>query len=334
MNELSQKFDLLFSKIKTAQNILIVSHVFPDVDAISSVGAIIEVARLLNKKYLALSFHKEDLLMHYLPHEEFIHGDLPADFDFSNFDLIIALDCGSLSRTGLENFIKNKKQSQFIVEVDHHLKVDDYADLEIRLPEISSTAEVVFSFIKSQKIKITKNLANCLMAGILRDTGNFAYSSTTDTTIKIVSELISRGAQFPKMMRNFSQNRDFNSLKLQGLALDNLRINKKYNIGVSVLTKEDILAATGVDNLSEVNNEIFGEIVAFLSDLAGIKAMILLREEDDNHLKINLRTADNNVNVAKLAQIFSGGGHIKASGFLITGKIKKESPGWSFNFLD
>ena len=333
MAELLAKFNLLFSKIKTAENILLVSHIYPDVDAISSLGAMIELVQAENKKYLALSFHKEDLAMHYLPHEELICGDLPHGFDFSKFDLIIILDCGALSRTGLENFIKNKSAKQFVVEIDHHPKIDDYANLEIRLSQISSTAEVIFGFIKSQKIKITKNLANCLMAGILRDTGNFAYSSTSETTIKIVSELVLYGAQFPKMMRSFAQNKDLQALKLWGLALDNLKINKKYNVAVSVLTKSEILAVAGANTLAEINNEIFGDIVGFLSDLAGVKAIVLLREEDDKRLKVNLRTADNNVDMARLAQIFGGGGHVKASGFLVTGNIEKNGSGWHFDFL-
>ncbi len=69
MAELLAKFNLLFSKIKTAENILLVSHIYPDVDAISSLGAMIELVQAENKKYLALSFHKEDLAMHYLAHE-------------------------------------------------------------------------------------------------------------------------------------------------------------------------------------------------------------------------------------------------------------------------
>jgi len=225
---INKKFNLLFDKIKTAQNILIAAHVHPDVDAISSLGAMIEILKSLDKKFLAFANYKEDLSMYYLPHEELICGSLPIDFNFSEFDLIIILDCGSLSRSGLENFIKNRQPNQFVVEIDHHPLVDNYADLEIRDANLSSTTELIFNFVKKQKIKINKNLANCLMSGILCDTGNFAYSSASDSSVKIVADLVAHGAQFPKMMRNFSQSRDINSLKIWGLALSNLKINKKY----------------------------------------------------------------------------------------------------------
>ncbi|MEI7452245.1 MAG: bifunctional oligoribonuclease/PAP phosphatase NrnA [Candidatus Falkowbacteria bacterium] len=334
MNEFLIKFELLFSKIKSAKNILIVSHVHPDVDAISSLGAIIEVLKNLEKTFFAFAAQKEELAMHYLPHEELIHGSLPDNFNFSEFDLIVVLDCGSLSRTQLESYIKNRREDQFVVELDHHPRTDDYADLEIRLAQLSSTTEVIFNFIKSQNIKITKNLANCLMSGILCDTGNFAYSSTSDTTIKIVAELVEHGAQFPKMMRSFSENKDINSLKIWGLALDNLKINKRYNIGVSVLTKDEILKTTGVNSLLDINSEIFGEIVAFLSGLVDVSAVVLIREDDEQRLKVNLRTSSNNVNLSSLAQIFGGGGHVKASGFLISGKINKNNSGWEFDFVN
>ena len=319
---INKKFNLLFDKIKTAQNILIAAHVHPDVDAISSLGAMIEILKSLDKKFLAFANYKEDLSMYYLPHEELICGSLPIDFNFSEFDLIIILDCGSLSRSGLENFIKNRQPNQFVVEIDHHPLVDNYADLEIRDANLSSTTELIFNFVKKQKIKINKNLANCLMSGILCDTGNFAYSSASDSSVKIVADLVAHGAQFPKMMRNFSQSRDINSLKIWGLALSNLKINKKYNIGVSVLTKAEILQITGATSLSEINNEIFSEIVAFLSALADVKMVFLMREEDHNVLKVNLRT-NNEINLSRLAQIFGGGGHVKASGFLISGQIEK-----------
>lgn len=305
----------IFQKIKSAKNILLVTHDRPDGDALSSECALIELLTHLNKKFFAYCYNSPPAQFNFLPNVEKINAH-KDELNFSQYDLIITLDCGSLSRTKLTEEIENKDKSQFVVEFDHHPKIDDYADIEIKKPQASSTVEILYYFFKTNKIKINKNIANCILTGIITDTGNFLYPSTTDKTIQIASEMLLYGASFPLISESTRRNKSLPAMKILGRAIDNLQINKKYNFAFSVLTYK---------NLSEgnVTEEELEGISGFLSNLYGVSGVMLLREEKNKKIKGSLRTAHPKINISILAQILGGGGHAKASGFTIDGELRQ-----------
>jgi phosphoesterase RecJ-like protein len=318
-----------YQEILAAHNVLIVSHLHPDVDALSSIGIMIELIEGLGKNYLAYAQEKDEFIFDFLPQAERIHAKLPLGFSFNDYDLVIVLDCGAVSRTGLAEALVNRHKKKIkVIEFDHHPPVDHFADIEIRLPNLSSTTEVLYHFLKINNIVINKNISNLLLSGILTDTGNFLYPSTSEQTVNIAAEMLEQGAQLPKIFQHTIQNKNLASMKLWGLALKNLRINPQYNLAISVITKEEI-SEIGLD---EANNDIFGDIVAFLSNLGGVKGVILFREESTGRIKANLRTADPEIDISRLAAIFGGGGHPKASGFLVSGKIIKKDNSWEFEY--
>jgi len=304
-------------KIKESKNILLVTHVHPDGDALSSICAMIEFLEKNNKKYFAYCQDKPIENFSFMPQiDKIIFDKKFLGDDLSAFDLIITLDCGSLHRTGLNLEIKDlisKRSNNFIIEIDHHPKVDCFSDLEIRDSEAAATTEILYDFFKINKIKITKNIANCILTGILTDTANFLYPSTSNKTINISSEMLTCGAKFPQITRETWYNKNLDSMRLWGIALKKLKINKKYNIAFSVLTKEEI-------KKSKDNKDIFDSIAGFLGNLYKVKGIMLLREED-GHVKGSLRTSCSNVDISLLAKMFGGGGHEKASGFLIEGSL-------------
>jgi len=308
------------TQIKKASNILLVTHDRPDGDALSSVCAIIELLEKINKKYFAYCKDEPPYTYNFLPHLEKIKFN-KNELQFNEFDLIIVLDCGSLSRTNLVKEINNKNQEQYIIEFDHHPKIDDYANIEIRDIKASSTAEILYNFFKSNQIKINKNTANCILTGILTDTGNLLYPSTTDTTIKITSEMLLRGANYPKIIKHTSHNKSFEGMKIWGKALNNLRVNKKYNFAFSILTNNDIKESSATDEEME-------GVSGFLSNLAEVRGLIFLREEKPGLIKGSLRTSHPDIDISRLAIILGGGGHPKASGFNIEGHIVKTKNSW------
>lgn len=309
-----------YNHIKEAHNILIVAHDRPDPDALASMCALMELFNILNKKFTAFCHDLPPSQFKWLPNIDKITNDRKA-FDFKDFDLIIALDCGSLNRTNLSAEIKNKNEKQFIIEFDHHPKVDNYSDLEVRDPAKSATAEILYWLFKFNKIKITKNVANSLLTGLLGDTGNFIYPSTSNQTMQIASELLSSGARFPKVYEGTWRNKSLDAMKLWGKAIANLEINKKYNIAVTLLSYEDL-------NSSQASDEEMEGIAGFLSNLDSVNGLIMLREDSPGLIRGSLRTARHDVNIAHLAGFLGGGGHQKAAGFKLQGQIQKTDKGY------
>ena len=315
---INSRFLEAYKIIKDSHNVILVTHNRPDGDALASVCAFMEWLNILGKNYFAYCLDAPAWQYHFLPRLDEINYD-KSRLDFSQYDLIIAVDCGSLKRTNLSEEINARRPEQTVIEFDHHPKAESFSDLEVRLPDASSTAEVIYYFLKFNKVRLNKNLANCLLTGILTDTENFLFP-TTDKTIKISSELLSYGPSFLKIIQGAYRNKSLDSIKLWGLAMSNLKINRRYQIAYSVITKNDF-------NLSEMGEEAEG-ISNFLSNLEGVNAVLFLREESGGKLRGSLRTSKNNINLSRLAQFLGGGGHAKASGFTIEGGIETIADGW------
>lgn len=329
--EIAEKFKEAFQKVKEARNILLIAHERPDGDAVSSLCALIDLLSVKGKKFVAFCPGQPLNNLSFLRHAEKIVFNesffgLPFDressrFNFEDFDLIIALDCASLERTGLAEKIRGRRADQFFIEFDHHPKIGDYANLEIRRTEAVATAEILYYFFKANKIRITKNIADCILTGILTDTGNFFYPITSGEAVGIAAEMLLRGARFSQIVKNTLHNKSLVAMKLWGLALSNLRINEKYNFAFSVLTFSE-MKKFGDDE------DIFDSISGFLSNLYGVKGVMFLREEKEGKIKGSLRSSHPQIDVSGLARLLGGGGHVKASGFVVEGKLRKEGDRW------
>jgi len=312
----SSLFTKAYTLIKNSNNILLATHSDPDGDAIASACLMAEVLKLAGKKYSVYCHSPIADQYNFLPNLEEFKNCL----DNFNFDLIIVLDCGNLKRSKLEKEIIGRNASQLLIEIDHHPKTEDLADLEIRDPAAAATAEILYYFVKANKIKINKNIANCILTGIMTDTGNFLYPSTSPQTINIASEMLKAGARLPQIMENTWRNKSIASMKAWGKAMSNLQINKKYNVAFTVLRAEDVP--------DEVTEEDLDGMSGFLSNLGKVNGLMLLRELKDGAIKGSLRTSKPNVDMSLLARILGGGGHARAAGFTVQGKLEKTETGW------
>ncbi|MCK5211330.1 bifunctional oligoribonuclease/PAP phosphatase NrnA [Candidatus Parcubacteria bacterium] len=313
---LDNKHKEALKKIKAANNILLVTHYRPDGDALASICAMGDVLDSFGKKFTAFCKDQPPTPYSFLPGVEKITSD-KGKLNFFSFDLIIALDCGELSRTALVDEISTRNSKQIFIEFDHHPRVDDYSDLEIRTTEISSTSELLYDFCKANKIKISKNIATCVLTGILTDTGNLMYDSTSDKTIKVASDMLVYGARFPTILDNTQRNKSIGGLKIWGIAMHRLSINKKYNIAFTVLTRKDFIKTKASDEEME-------GVPGYLSNLAETDAILFLRETEDGKIKGSLRSTSDKVDVSALAKKLGGGGHTKASAFMLDAKLVKD----------
>ncbi len=315
------KLKKIYDLIKKAKNILLVSHINPDEDTISSTCSISLLLDSLKKQHTSFCVNPINKLFLFIPNAYKITTNLK---DFNKFDLIIVNDCGSIDRTGIKNLLYSKQKHQTIVEFDHHIKIDDYADIEIKITSMASTTELIYHFFTKNNIKITKNIANCLLTGILTDTSNFSHPITSVNTINIASKLIKKGAQFKKITSILNNNKNLSTMKLWGVALNNLKYNKKYKIAFSIFPYEDI------KNI-EPKNKIYNTIMNSLTNISKVNMAMLFKEQKIGQISVSVRSpSTSKINVAKFANYFGGGGHKKAAGFFIRAKIKKNTNHYYF----
>ena len=330
---LSEKLQLAYYKIKSAKKVLVVGHVFPDADAIASVGAILEVCDFLKVEAHGFTDKKTLGSFSFIPQASRISAVPPPDL--LDFDVIVILDCGSIGRTSLEDrirlMLKLEKEGglskrPYIMELDHHEPQEPYADLEIRLPDKASTTEIIFHFLQANKHQITKSLADCILIGLMTDTGHFLHANSSRAALAVASEMLLRGASMPNVISHTVNNKSYASLKIWGRALESMTLNQDTGLATVALTKDDLQDISGFHQ-EMADSDIYGDIVSFVSRLEGVRVGLLLREEG-GRVKGSLRTATSDIDVAKIAQNWNGGGHKKAAGFSLIGRLVKTANGW------
>ena len=203
-----------------------------------------------------------------------------------------------------------------VINVDHHASNDYFGTLNIVDPLAASATVVLYRFFSFLKIKITPGIATSLLAGIYNDTGSFMHSNTTQEVFEIAADLTRKGGKVYPISQNMFKTATPASLRLWGKALENMSVTKK-GAAVSVLTIGDFDDA-GADL------EDSGGVIDLLNAVPDIRFSMLLTEDRKGFIKGSLRTQRNDVDLSAMAGLFGGGGHKKASGFTVKGRIERE----------
>lgn len=317
---LKQEIKKFINIINKSQRILLITHRNPDGDAIGSVLAIQNYLLSVNKKISSFCITKPGENFNYLQNIENIKNDIEDIED--NYDLAIILDCGNLGMTKITEKIKQINLKFGIVNIDHHHTNPNYGDINIVIPRASSTAEIIYQIMRISNIKITPAIATALLTGIITDTGNFAYRSTTKQSIETASRLLSIGADFEGISKANIYNKTIDILKLWGLVMRRIVFNKELGMVTTVLFQKDLEDL----NLSEEASEGISNYLNNLSKKN--KFSLLLIEYKIAKVKGSLRTTHDDIDVSAIAQQFGGGGHKKAAGFEIEGKIVFNNGQW------
>lgn len=310
----------IYRQILEAENILLVTHYNPDGDALSSITAMADILITLDKSFTAYCKGPLDDSFNFLPRIDMISNVMSAEF-FNNFDLIISLDCGSVERTGIADLIINRCSDQYFAEIDHHPKMEQVSNFELRRSTAASTTEIIHDFCQANGIKITANLATCILTGLATDTGNFIYPSTNRKSIAIAAEMLWRGARLPQIIREAFYRQNMSALKIWGLAMSRLTINPRYQIAYTVLSYRDYEEYGADETMTD-------ELAGWLACLEGVKAVLFLKESRPGLIKGSWRAVNPSFDVARIARALGGGGHVKAAGFAIKGSLVQVDGHW------
>jgi phosphoesterase RecJ-like protein len=121
-----------------------------------------------------------------------------------------------------------------------------------------------------------------------------------------------------KIVKSLLYEKSLASLKLWGKAMARLKENK-YGMVYTLIFKKDFGEGAQKKDLEGLAN--------YISCLPYKKAILLLSEEEGK-IHGSLRTQRDDVDVSKLAFLFGAGGHQKAAGFTIPGKLVETENGW------
>lgn len=312
--ELSEKF---LNYIKQTDNILVVSHQNPDGDTLGAGFALGEWLISQNKKYRFFCLNPLPGQFKFLPLSYSLNTDIELFNDRVN--LLIVLDCGDLRYAGIENLVKNLRKDVIIINIDHHPTNDNFGHLNIVDTKASSTTEIIFYLFKEAGIKIDQAIAASLLTGILTDTSNFSNPATTVEALRVASQLLSTGVSLNKILGNILKNQSISALKVWGGALSRLKMTGD-GLAVTFITRADL-------EEGGINEEAISGMANFLNNLSGVKAVMVLKEEEPDKVRASLRTSRDDIDVSYFAKMFGGGGHKKAAGFSVKGRLNQSEDG-------
>lgn len=303
-----------------AENILLISHKNPDGDTLSAACALMQYLRRADKPHAAFCATAINQNLTFLPQIEYFVSD-PRIFQNHRFDTIVVFDSGDLLYAGVDEHLRSLAYSPTLINIDHHPTNEFYGRHNLVLPEAASTTEILYRFFKINNLKIDKYIATCLLTGIVTDTAHFSNPATSASALKIAAELLRLGANL-NLIRGWTlKNKTLTGLKLWGRVLSRLRKNEKYDLAFTILTANDL------KDYALPNEEVEG-LTNFLNNLGEAKIVCLLKENEDGIIRVSLRASDPEIDVSQLAKSFGGGGHAKAAGFSVKGKLAEIEGHW------
>ena len=224
------------------------------------------------------------------------------------YDAAILLECNSPERTrlrGLEAF--------FLVNIDHHITGQDFAQINWIDRSAASVGEMVYRLAQAAGVAITAQMAQCLYTTILTDTGGFCYGNVRESTFALARDLVHAGANPITIAEEVYYSAPTSKLLLLGTALRTLK--HEGRVAWLWVTNQDMqrTRATEADTEGIVNVGL---------SMVGVDAVAFLREVPDGHIRVSLRSKGT-VNVAEIAVRLGGGGHQNASGCTLDGPLPR-----------
>lgn len=300
--------------LSEAKRLLVICHRGPDGDAI---GSLTGLALLLEQRFpnTPVSMHCVDTCpdtFSYLTVTQRMQGP-PV---IQPGDAAVIVDCAETKMTMMHlTHPQLFDGSVPTVMIDHHPSNPSFGTLNLLVPTAASTCEIVVALADALKWPITNDIATCLLTGVYTDTGGLLHSNTTAEVYRTVARLLRAGARQQMIVTAVFRTASLSALKLWGRVLEKISVTDEGG-AISAVTEGDF-RATGADY-----SDLSGAI-DYVNAVPGMRFSMILSERDGK-VKGSLRTLRDDVDVAAMAGKLDGGGHKKAAGFAVQGKLKPE----------
>jgi bifunctional oligoribonuclease and PAP phosphatase NrnA len=288
------------------QRFVITSHARPDGDAIGSQVAMAYALRQLGKDVQMVNADAAPPQFQTFPG---VHDIVVSPTVDGQFDAAIVMECGDLSRTGVEGFDK-----YFVVNIDHHPGNKRYGAINWFEPGAAACGEMVFDVIEALGVTLTPEISTHIYIAILTDTGGFHFSHITPRTFEICRRCTEAGAAPEPIARAVYDSSTMGRLRLMGAVLNSLEFDDSGRAAFAAVTL-DLLQETGA-----THDDSDGLINIPLS-VKEIQAVAFFKEIARDSFRISLRSKGT-VDVNRVASAFGGGGHKNAAGCTLSGPYR------------
>jgi bifunctional oligoribonuclease and PAP phosphatase NrnA len=295
-------------RLDRSAKVLIASHIRPDGDAIGSLLGL-GLALIGNGKSVKM------VLVDGLP-ASFRHlegSELIVKEPSGEHDTFITVDCADFKRTG-KAF---ETIGQPDINIDHHKTNENFGKLNLIEPEEVATSAILANHLPAWGLRITRQVADALLTGIITDTLGFRTSNTNPSALRLCAMLMETGSNMPDLYMRSLVQKSFPAARYWGAGL--ARLEQENGIVWGTLTLDDRKRAGygGNDDADLIN---------LISAINGNKVGMIFVEQSDNHVKISWRALEEGIDVSPIAKQFGGGGHAAAAGADVPGTLDDIQP--------
>jgi phosphoesterase RecJ-like protein len=299
-------FDGTVAALRAHDRFLVTTHENPDGDALGSLLGMTLGLRQLGKDAAMILGPTERVPAEYAFMElDDLLRDAPAD---AAERVLLCLDCASEHRLTADGL---REQAALVLDVDHHHDNTRFGDVNLVVPDASSTSEIVRDLLQALGVELTPEIAEPLYIALVTDTGRFQYSNTTPKALRLAAELVEAGADVHQVFRQVYENVDLAKLKLLARVLDRAQVHDGGRVVVSYLLRGDFADVGAEEPYSE-------GLIDYLRSVEGAQLVALIREPpraEGPARRVSLRASSDEVDVSRIARASGGGGHRQAAGF-------------------
>ena len=307
--------------LATRKRVLVTTHVRPDGDTLGSSVALILGLRTKGIDAELLLLSRLPRKYAFIVHDNAVTAhvadpELPASLaDLSRFDGFVVCDTGTWSQLpGLKDRVLGWDVPKLVV--DHHLTQEDWATAKLVVTQAAAAAEVVAELLDRWGVPVDAPMAAALFLGLASDTGWFQFSNTRPYTLRLAARLIEAGVDTDRMYQLLYQNERAERVALQTRAQQSLELLADGRLAVMRVYKRDF-AQTRAD-VPDTEN-----LINIPLQIRTVQASILITEPlEGGPVRVSLRSKGQ-VDVARFAERFGGGGHARAAGLKLDGTVEQ-----------
>ena len=308
---MSDQLQRIIETLARSKRVLVTTHVRPDGDALGSSAALV-----LGMKQKGVD--ADVLLLSHLPRKySFIYdeggvrhvdveGGFPPEFSLDAYDALVVVDTGTWSQLpGLRERVEAWPRTKVVI--DHHLTQQEWADVKHVDTSAGACAEIVAELLERWGVELDSPMATALFVGIVADTGWFMFSNTRPVTLRRAARLMEAGVDTDRVYQLLYQNERAERIALHTRGLAGMELLDDGRVAVMRLRKGDFAAARAHVNDTE-------NLINIPLQIRAVEVSVLVSEPPDGGpVRVSLRSKGQ-VDVARFAEQFGGGGHARAAG--------------------
>ncbi|MGL4305766.1 MAG: DHH family phosphoesterase [Mycobacteriaceae bacterium] len=294
--------------LDSAHTVTVLCHVNPDADTIGS-GFALALALAGKGKSVQVSFASPTELpesLASLPGSQWLVA--PSEVA-DKCDVLVSVDCASSGRLG--SLLTKTQGATHVLVVDHHASNDGFGDFNLVDSQADSTTVMIARLLDSWDVEFTRDIAHCLFAGLVTDTGSFRWAGSE--AYQIAHRLLETGIDSTAITRELLDTHPFGWLSMLGTVLR------------SAVLVEDAIAGRGLvyaivrsEDSAGLRSEEIESVVDIVRTTSEAEVAAVFKEVAPLKWSVSMR-AKSVVDVSRIALALGGGGHRLAAGYTALG---------------